>query len=742
MPIIFKQQRFNKKRHKPDLSQRRKPRRRLLHAAPTAIRRLSVRLTDGRQFRAGMHGIRALRRHSIRAGRSIYRIKETGSSLRKYLRDPKLVFQLAKYIYNRRHLKHLIPLFFVFFYMIIGSLFFYYLEANAEIEKIMAKNDEYVKERSLFVKRMEELVVDLVARDRNKRQEFMEEAIDHLSWRLSYELASKKSEWSIPTSLYFSGTIFTTIGYGDVACTTSMGRLATVLYALFGIPLMLTTWNEMGKFLYKSINEFIVLLGKNWIRFKDFLHSSFYKIRQKISGLCCLRTIKKDDMRKSRGSISSEDNSSLRQLEQVKAVSFKLSMQMLQAADCIKLRNNVQKYNEGSEIDPKNGSEHSESVSSSDQQLSEESMMKVKNDNEKQEGSLESNASSKNSDITSELSEEDLDQNPPDAPRMHVLVAIACTFSWIFLCAGLFQLWEEWSYWDSLYFMFISLLTIGLGDVNVQRRDLMMLCFIFVMIGLSLVSMCIMVIQLSLEDFYKKMIVKVVTDYQIKIERGRNQRRSSMGSIIKNNGKGKYLIPMKKCIFQMVPQSTKRHVLEEVEEEARESGIKLPPSLKNHNTVDQIIFDDKKDFSDIYEDTPVIVINGILKQEPSLKEQHKDTEFSQNLTYHNIQKKLESCTQTYGTQIRERLYLKIKLKVSFSCAQTNLSTEVKGVQTTMLQEDLARQKKHNDKDEIMADAAIQTDRLRLSFKKLQIRSRRSDAETMTTKALGQIIVIF
>jgi len=56
------------------------------------------------------------------------------------------------------------------------------------------------------------------------------------------------------------------------------------------------------------------------------------------------------------------------------------------------------------------------------------------------------------------------------------------------------------------------------------------------------------------QDFYKRMIVKVVTDYQIKIERGKNQRRSSMGSIIKNNGKGKYLIPMKRCIFQMVPQ--------------------------------------------------------------------------------------------------------------------------------------------------------------------------------------------
>jgi len=58
-----------------------------------------------------------------------------------------------------------------------------------------------------------------------------------------------------------------------------------------------------------------------------------------------------------------------------------------------------------------------------------------------------------------------------------------------------------------------------------------------------------------------------------------------------------------------------------------------------------------------------------------------------------------------------------------------------------LLEDLARQKKHNDKYEIMVDAAIQTDRLRLSFKKLQIRSRRSDAETMITKDLGQIMVI-
>lgn len=76
--------------------------RRILNAAPTAIRRLSLRLSDTKQFRSGrkfragirrssIRNIRAgIRRHSIRAGKharqSIRRLRRHGSSLRKYLR--------------------------------------------------------------------------------------------------------------------------------------------------------------------------------------------------------------------------------------------------------------------------------------------------------------------------------------------------------------------------------------------------------------------------------------------------------------------------------------------------------------------------------------------------------------------------------------------------------------------------------------------------------------------------------
>lgn len=48
----------------------------------------------------------------------------------------------------------------------------------------------------------------------------------------------------------------------------------------------------------------------------------------------------------------------------------------------------------------------------------------------------------------------------------------------------------------------------------------------------------------------------------------------------------------------------------------------------------------------------------------------------------------------------------------------------------MLQEELLNEMIYKYHKE-MTDASLQTDRLRFSFKKLQARSRRSDAETMT-----------
>ena len=52
---------------------------------------------------------------------------------------------------------------------------------------------------------------------------------------------------------------------------------------------------------------------------------------------------------------------------------------------------------------------------------------------------------------------------------------------------------------------------------------MMVLCFVFVIIGLSLVSMCINVIQNALQDLYKKMLMKLLADYQAAMSKGKGK---------------------------------------------------------------------------------------------------------------------------------------------------------------------------------------------------------------------------
>lgn len=53
-----------------------------------------------------------------------------------FWQNPKLFGKLAKELYQRWHLKHLIPLFFVMLYMLLGAILFLWLEAAAEQERI------------------------------------------------------------------------------------------------------------------------------------------------------------------------------------------------------------------------------------------------------------------------------------------------------------------------------------------------------------------------------------------------------------------------------------------------------------------------------------------------------------------------------------------------------------------------------------------------------------------------------
>lgn len=63
---------------------------------------------------------------------------------------------------------------------------------------------------------------------------------------------STESAWTFPAALMFCLSIFTMIGYGNMVPRTSGGKMATIVYAVFGIPLYILYFKNMGKVLAQT----------------------------------------------------------------------------------------------------------------------------------------------------------------------------------------------------------------------------------------------------------------------------------------------------------------------------------------------------------------------------------------------------------------------------------------------------------------------------------------------------------
>ncbi|VDM61819.1 unnamed protein product [Angiostrongylus costaricensis] len=129
---------------------------------------------------------------------------------------------------------------------------------------------------------------------------------------------------------------------------------------------------------------------------------------------------------------------------------------------------------------------------------------------------------------------DDLDLDIFDLP---IPVAILVVIAWIFVCSATFCIWEhDWDYFVAFYFFFISLSTIGLGDITPTQPKYLLMLFIYIIIGLSLVSMCINLIQAKLERTYEAgRLQELELETALLVDRNRLQRRGSSLGVFRSS---------------------------------------------------------------------------------------------------------------------------------------------------------------------------------------------------------------
>ncbi|VDN08099.1 unnamed protein product [Thelazia callipaeda] len=95
--------------------------------------------------------------------------------------------------------------------------------------------------------------------------------------------------------------------------------------------------------------------------------------------------------------------------------------------------------------------------------------------------------------------------------------ALIFFFLWILISAFIVRLWEtNWTYFTAYYYFFTSLTTIGLGDVVTETPNYIIFNLALTMIGLSVVGLCIAIVQAKIRLIFDRMIRSIDSQYRIR----------------------------------------------------------------------------------------------------------------------------------------------------------------------------------------------------------------------------------
>lgn len=107
---------------------------------------------------------------------------------------------------------------------------------------------------------------------------------------------------------------------------------------------------------------------------------------------------------------------------------------------------------------------------------------------------------SESTDRQSRSSSVDRAKTHEEEVNLPVVVAVFIIFTYIVMGAFMYTLWEDWTYLESFYFVFITISTIGYGDIIPQHPNFFLLSCVYTFMGLALLSMTANVIMEFLSE--------------------------------------------------------------------------------------------------------------------------------------------------------------------------------------------------------------------------------------------------
>jgi hypothetical protein len=155
-------------------------------------------------------------------------------------------------------------------YAAMGGFIFKSIEGNHELEKAKVKTqaDQLVDTKidNLVMEIWNMTRFQLVFHEKNYTLKLKKKLIEYqknltIVLRESNKLNSNNTfKWTYSGSVLYALTLTTTIGYGHLTCETDTGKITTIFYSLIGIPMMLLCLANIGssmanlfRFIYSKI---------------------------------------------------------------------------------------------------------------------------------------------------------------------------------------------------------------------------------------------------------------------------------------------------------------------------------------------------------------------------------------------------------------------------------------------------------------------------------------------------------